>query len=97
MCLSPSVYQRGARSFTGFGLRCNPKFSGGDIEEVPPDPIPNSEVKLLGANGTAPVTVWESRSLPDFFETESPITKVVGLFAFVGTLLAKSNAIPRGC
>ena len=67
MCLSPSVYQRGARSFTGFGLRCNPKFSGGDIEEVPPDPIPNSEVKLFGADGTATVTLWESRSLPDFF------------------------------
>ena len=69
MCLSPSVYQRGARSFTGFGLRCNPKFSGGDIEEVPPDPIPNSEVKLFGADGTATVTLWESRSLPDFFDT----------------------------
>ena len=69
MCLSPSVHQRGARSFTGFGLRCNPKFSGGDIEEVPPDPIPNSEVKLFGADGTATVTLWESRSLPDFFDT----------------------------
>ncbi len=30
-----------------------PKISGGDIEEVIPDPIPNSEVKLLGADGTA--------------------------------------------
>ena len=64
--------QWGARSFTGFGLRCNPKFSGGDIEEVPPDPIPNSEVKLFGADGTAPVTVWESRSLPDFFTRSKP-------------------------
>ena len=35
--------------------------SGGDIEEVTPDPIPNSEVKLLGANGTAREAVWESR------------------------------------
>ena len=72
MCLSPSVHQRGARSFTGFGLRCNPKFSGGDIEEVPPDPIPNSEVKLFGADGTATVTLWESRSLPDFFTRSKP-------------------------
>ena len=31
----------------------HPKVSGGDIEEVTPDPIPNSEVKLLGADGTA--------------------------------------------
>jgi hypothetical protein len=29
------------------------KFSGGFIEEAPPDPIPNSEVKLLRADGTA--------------------------------------------
>jgi hypothetical protein len=58
------------RSVAEFGLRCNPKFSGGDIEEVPPDPIPNSEVKLFGADGTALATVWESRSLPEF----SPIT-----------------------
>lgn len=28
-------------------------ISGGDIEEVIPDPIPNSEVKLFGADGTA--------------------------------------------
>ena len=54
------------RSVAEFGLRCNPKFSGGDIEEVPPDPIPNSEVKLFGADGTATVTLWESRSLPEF-------------------------------
>ena len=38
--------------------------SGGNIEEAIPDPIPNSEVKLLGANGTARATVWESRTLP---------------------------------
>ena len=30
-----------------------PNVSGGDIEEVLPDPIPNSEVKLFGADGTA--------------------------------------------
>ena len=41
-----------------------PKDSGGDIEEAIPDPISNSEVKLLGADGTARATVWESRTLP---------------------------------
>jgi hypothetical protein len=30
-----------------------PKFSGGFIVGVPPDPIPNSEVKLHRADGTA--------------------------------------------
>ena len=35
------------------GRNAHPKVSGGDIEEVTPDPIPNSEVKLLGADGTA--------------------------------------------
>ena len=37
---------------------------GGDIERATPDPFPNSEVKPLGADGTARVAVWESRSLP---------------------------------
>jgi hypothetical protein len=32
-----------------------------------PDPIPNSEVKLSGADGTARATWWESRTLPGFF------------------------------
>ena len=41
-----------------------PNVSGGYIEEAIPDPIPNSEVKLLGADGTAWATVWESRTLP---------------------------------
>ena len=69
-CLLPLSREVALRSVAEFGLRCNPKFSGGDIEEVPPDPIPNSEVKLFGADGTALATVWESRSLPEF----SPIT-----------------------
>ena len=41
-----------------------PNVSGGYIEKAIPDPIPNSEVKLLGADGTARATVWESRTLP---------------------------------
>jgi hypothetical protein len=45
----------------------NPKFSGGDFEEATPDPIPNSEVKLFGADGTAREAVWESRTPPGFF------------------------------
>jgi hypothetical protein len=46
--------------------RNDPNISGGDIEEATPDPIPNSEVKLFGADGTAREAVWESRTLPGF-------------------------------
>ena len=45
----------------------DPQVSGGVLEEATPDPIPNSEVKLLGADGTAREAVWESRTLPGFF------------------------------
>ncbi len=41
-------------------------FSGGNSEEETPVPIPNTEVKLLRADGTARFPAWESRSLPDF-------------------------------
>ena len=39
---------------------------GDNSEEVPPVPIPNTEVKLNSADGTALATVWESRSPPEF-------------------------------
>ena len=54
------------------GTVYDPKVSGGDLEEATPDPIPNSEVKLLGADGTAREAVWESRTLPGFFLTGGP-------------------------
>lgn len=41
-------------------------FSGDYSEGETPVPIPNTAVKPLRANGTALVTVWESRSLPGF-------------------------------
>ena len=49
-------------------LRTLSKVSGGDIEKATPDPIPNSEVKLLGADGTAYASRWESRTLPGLFQ-----------------------------
>ena len=49
----------------------DPAISGGDIEEVTPDPIPNSEVKLFGADGTAREAVWESRTLPGLLQAEA--------------------------
>ena len=54
----------------------DPKVSGGDLEEATPDPFPNSEVKLLGADGTAREAVWESRTLPGFFP-ESPLRRAL--------------------
>jgi hypothetical protein len=44
-----------------------PRFPGGHRSWVTPVPIPNTEVKPTTADGTAWVTVWESRSLPGLF------------------------------
>jgi hypothetical protein len=43
------------------------KFSGGHGERETPVPIPNTAVKPLSVDGTARVTVWESRTLPGIF------------------------------
>ena len=65
------------------GSRAHPQISGGDIEEVTPDPIPNSEVKLLGADGTAGATQWESRTPPGFFPQRPVCPAHAGLCLFV--------------
>ena len=39
--------------------------SGGDGKEVPPVPMPNTEVKLLSVDDTWRVTARESRTLPE--------------------------------
>ena len=41
-------------------------MSGDYSNEVTPVPIPNTEVKLTCADGTADL-LWESRSSPGFF------------------------------
>ena len=43
-------------------------FSGDFVGRVTPVPIPNTEVKPAGADGTARVTAWESRKSPGFFK-----------------------------
>ena len=40
-------------------------FSGDFVGRVTPVPISNTEVKPAGADGTARVTVWESRKSPE--------------------------------
>ena len=47
-------------------------YYGGNSEEVTPVPIPNTEVKLFSADGTAWETMWESRSPPVFFKSPYP-------------------------
>ena len=39
---------------------------GGNSEEGTPVPIPNTEVKLFSADGTAWDSAWESRTPPKF-------------------------------
>ena len=41
------------------------RIAGGNDGEVPPVPIPNTEVKLSGAESTWLETAREDRSLPD--------------------------------
>ena len=63
-------YNKGQKAVPGF---CSliADFCGGHSKEDPPVPIPNTEVKLFCADGTARATVWESRS-PPFSYTQSP-------------------------
>ena len=56
------------------------KFVGVYSEEVTPDPIPNSEVKLLSGNGTARVTVCESSTMPA--SNTKALVEIQGLFIF---------------
>ena len=46
-------------------LRVQAHISGGDSKEVPPVPMPNTEVKLLNVDDTWWVTARESRKLPE--------------------------------
>ena len=52
---------KGVRFFDGFRT----SLSGGHRRGETPVPIPNTEVKLFNADGTA--FGWESRSSPGFF------------------------------
>ena len=45
------------------------RIVGVNNEEVPPVPIPNTVVKLLGAENTWLATARENKSMPTFFHT----------------------------
>ena len=54
------------------------KFPGDYGGEVTPVPIPNTVVKLSRADGTAGVTLWESRSLPGINEITPEVNSLGG-------------------
>ena len=54
------------RPLYGFEITIS-QVCGDYSERETPGSIPNPEVKALCADGTALVTVWESRSLPHLF------------------------------
>jgi hypothetical protein len=58
----------------------NLRFSGGCVERATPVPIPNTEVKPLGADGTARATVWESRKPPGLSKRSPLRVNLSGLF-----------------
>ena len=62
-------------------------FFGGHSEEDPPVPIPNTEVKLFSADGTARETVWESRSPPILYIKAHEIFLFSWAFAFPASVV----------
>jgi hypothetical protein len=71
------------------------KFSGGYIVGATPVPIPNTEVKPYGADGTARATAWESRSPPGLIQTKARLNKISGLFVFLSkTFSNKVLSVP---
>src|SRR6476620_10195717 len=60
----------------------SPSSYGGHSEGETPGPIPNPEAKPFSADGTALVTVWESRTPPDKHSRKAP--PLVGPSAFPG-------------
>ena len=55
-------------------------FPGGNSGEATPVPIPNTEVKLSRADGTAGATLWESRTLPGFFPQARESSRACSFF-----------------
>ncbi len=45
------------------------RISGDNNEEEIPVPMPNTEVKLLGAEDTYELPCWENRTSPDLYSS----------------------------
>src|SRR6185503_1475492 len=65
--------------------RISHRFSGDFVGRVTPVPIPNTEVKPAGADGTARETAWESRKSPGLIQKARSIISS-GPFAFTANL-----------
>src|SRR5712692_8256569 len=65
---------------TRLGSPLPKKFSGDFVGRVTPVPIPNTEVKPAGADGTARETVWESRKSPGLLNASPLKVNLSGLF-----------------
>ena len=63
---------------------------GGNGEEGPPVPIPNTEVKLFIVDGTARAAWWESRMPPTYYKP----FKVNALKGFFISLTASAGSWP---
>ena len=61
-------------------LRAHALKSGGNSEEVPPVPIPNTEVKLLSVYDTWRVTARENGTLPERIEIGETRVSPINLF-----------------
>ena len=58
------------------------RFSGDFVGRVTPVPIPNTEVKPAGADGTARETAWESRKSPGLIKRSPQEQFVLAGFLF---------------
>src|SRR3954463_2476124 len=68
------------------GPTCSVERFGGHSGGETPGNIPNPEAKPTSADGTAPETVWESRTPPNTHTTRGPPTQAA-LGSFVSTNL----------
>ena len=58
-------------------------FSGDSVGRVTPVPIPNTEVKPAGADGTARETAWESRKSPGLIKKARESIKFSRAFSYL--------------
>ena len=54
-------------------------MAGADDAEVPPVPIPNTEVKLISVENTWRATAWKDRAVPTRIEKATRILRVAFL------------------
>ena len=62
---------------------CKLTLVGANYDEVPPVPIPNTEVKLISAEDTWRAAAWENRSVPVLkYKEVAMIVNIVAAFLY---------------